>query len=324
MKTVTSGTEKKNGDAPEGGRQGNQTMLSVVEKTMPTQSITAGLHIESARKKLGIWLDNLVEKSKAKPISQIVQLTPEMAEMMLDRNPNNRKIAKTLVETYAHEISRGAWVFNGEPVIISDTGELNDGQHRCAAVVEANKPIEVLLLVGIKRETRTTLDQGRVRTAGDFLSMQGNVNTLVLAASANYAWQFRHHGWLTSTRKATKSEVLEMVEANPALIRSVAMAQVSSAAAVGGPSVLAFIHFILRGTQHPEDADYYIHSLMSGAGLKNGSPILYARNRLINERGRIRANEKAEVMIKGWNAWRRGESLSRMVISGGLLPTVEA
>ena len=300
-------------------------MLSVVEKALPVQAVTAGLHIESSRKKLGIWLDSLIEKSKAKPISQIIQLTPEMAEMLLDRNPANRKVSEGTVEAYTHEIARGAWVFNGEPIIVSNTGELNDGQHRCRAVIEAGRPIETVLIVGIKRETRTTLDQGRARTSADYLSMEGNTNTNVLAAAANMVWQYRNKGLLSTAGrdKATKSEVLEIVAENPGLTRSVAMVQVAAAAAVGGQSVLAFAHFTFRTTDHPEDADYFIHSILTGAGLKAGSPILYARNRLIGERGRIRANGKAEVIFKGWNAWRRGESLSRMIITGGLLPVLE-
>lgn len=325
IETTASGVANKKGGTPEGARQGNQHMLNVVERPVTVQAVTAGLHIESARKKLGIWLDSLVEKSKTKPVSQIVSLTPEMAEMLLDRNPQNRKVSETLVETYAHEINRGGWVFNGEPIIISDTGELNDGQHRCRAVVEAGKPIDTVIIIGVPRSTRTTLDQGKGRTAADYLSMEGNSNPNVLAASANMVWQHRTHGFLSSSgrQKATKSEVMEVVAANPGILRSVSLVQVSAAAAVGGQSTLAFAHFTFRNTQHPEDADYFIHSIMNGAGLKNGSPILYARNRLINERGRFRANEKAEVIFKGWNAWRRGESLSRMIISGGLLPVVE-
>lgn len=325
-RTTASGVAKEKGGTPEGARQGIQSMLNVAEKVVPLQSVTAGLHIESARKKLGIWLDTLVEKSKSKPISQIISLTPEMAELFLGRNPANRKVSETLVETYAHEIDRGRWVFNGEPIIISDTGELNDGQHRCRAVIEAGKPIETVLIVGIKRDTRTTLDQGRARTASDYLSMEGNINTVVLAAAANYVWQYAHHGAVVGNtdKKATKSEVLETVDGNASLKRSVAFVSVAAAKAVGGASVLAFCHYTFRNTQHPEDADFFIHTLMNGAGLKIGSPILYARNRLVNERGRIRANEKAEIIFKAWNAWRRGENLSRMIINGtGLLPVVE-
>lgn len=322
---AASGAEQKNGGAPEGVRQGNISMLNVVQNAPSAQATITAFSAPSQQKKLGIWLDGLVEKSLTKPVSQMVSLTPELAALLLERNPANRKIKPNVVDAYAHDIERGAWAFNGQPVIVSDTGELNDGQHRCSAVIEAGKAIDILLIVGIKRSTRTTLDQGRVRTAGDYLSMGGASNTNVLAAAANYLWQYRNRGYVKhgGSSSATKTEIMEMVADNPGLAKSVSFVQTASAAAVGGPSILAFLHFTLKGTRHPEDADFFVHSLMNGAGLKNGSPILYARNKLINERGKLRAHEKAEIFFKAWNAWRRGETLSRVAISGGVLPVLE-
>lgn len=300
-------------------------MLSVVEKTMPVQSVTAGLHLESARKKLGVWLDNLVEKSQAKPISQIISLTPEMAEMFLDRNQANRKVSERIVENYMHEIVGGRWAFNGEPIIISDTGELNDGQHRCRAVIAAGRPIEVLMVVGIKRDTRTTLDQGRMRTVGDFLSMEGNINTNVLGAAGNFVCQYRMRGAVnhSSRHTATKGEILEFVAENPGIIKSVGLVHEKGADAAGGKSALAAAHFILCGTGKKEDADHFILSLIRGAGLRAGDPILYARNRLINERRQLKTGDRLELIFKAWNHWRKRETVKRIWLGGGLLPVLE-
>lgn len=322
---TASGVTQKNGGAPEGVRQGNNDMLNVVEKAMPAQSITAGLHVESSRKKLGIWLDTLVEKSKAKPVSQIVSLTPEMAEMLLDRNPANRKIGERIVENYTHEIMGGRWALNGEPIIVSDTGELNDGQHRCHAVIIAQMPIDVVLIVGISRDTRTTLDQGKVRTAGDFLSMDGNINANVLGAASNFVWQYRMRGTVNpgGSGAATKGEVLELVRENPGIIKSVALVHEKGADAAGGKSVLAAAHFILGGAGRKEDADHFILSLIRGAGLRAGDPILYARNRLINERRQLRAGDRIELIFKAWNHWRKRETVKRIWLGGGPLPVLE-
>ena len=326
---TASGVTQKNGGTPEGVRQGKSDMETVLEarpagKANPIE--IAGYHTQSAHKKLAIWLETLVEKSKDKPIAQLVKMTPEMATMLLERNPDNRRLSERTVERYAHEIDGGRWAFNGEPIIVSDTGELNDGQHRCAAVVEAGKPIDVLLLVGIARETRTTLDQGKMRTAGDFLSMEGNVNVNVLSAASNIVWQYRNRGQISQGGKnggATKGEILDFVRANPGIVRSVAYVHEKGADAAGGKSVLAASHFILT-EQSREDADYFIISMIRGAGLKVGDPILYVRNRLINEHRQLRQPERMELIFKGWNAWRKREKPSRIVITGGLLPVLEA
>ena len=48
-----------------------------------------------------------------------------------------------------------------------------------------------------------------------------------------------------------------------------------------------------------------------------------ARNRLMAERGRLKTNEKAELIIRAWNASRRGDKVASLPIKGGALPTVE-
>lgn len=323
---VTSGIAIKNGGTPEGARQGTCNMLSVTEPRTAGNSAPSKspeLHVVSTAKKMGIWLDSLVEKSQTKPSSQIVSLTPVMAEALLDRNPANRRISEVLVENYAHEIRGGHWAFNGEPIIVSDTGELNDGQHRCRAVIEAGKAIDVILIVGIKRNTRTTLDQGRVRTIGDFLSMEGNTYTNVLGAAANIVWQYRMRGTVGSSGRArgTKGELLAFVSDNPGIVRSVALVHEKGADAAGGKTILAAAHFILSSISK-EDADHFILSLIRGAGLRVGDPILYARNRLINERHLLRAPERLELLFKAWLAWRNRETVKRIWLNG-TLPAME-
>lgn len=317
---------QEKGRAPEGCGQKEITMLKVADRPPVSQASEPVFSISSTSKKLGIWLDSLVEKAKVRPVSQIVQITPDLAEVLLNRNPENRKISTNLVENYAHEIANGRWAFNGEPIIISDTGELNDGQHRCAAVVAAKRSIDVVMIIGVKRQTRTTLDQGKARTVGDYLSMEGNTYSNILGSSAGYVWLYRNRGHIAGGggrgSRATKGEIMETVADNPGLKRSVVTVYQKAADAVGGKSVLAFAHFVLSAINR-EDADHFIHSLMFGAGLKAGDPVLYVRNRLINERGAFRPNEKAELIFKGWNAWRKGERVSRLLISGGVLPVLE-
>lgn len=321
---IPSGIQpKEKAGSPEGCRQ-DQTQMDTVMEARTAGNSGGEFRTPSERKKLGIWLDDLVSRSKEKPIAQMVKLTPTLAEVLLDRNPANRRINVKTVEAFAREISAKRWEFNGEPIIVANSGELNDGQHRCAGVVMAGKPIEVILIVGVERETRMTLDRGRARTIGDYLSMAGHAYSNALGASAAFVWQHRNRGLLASgsSDRATKSEILETVEANPGIERSVGIVSTSSAAAVGGNTMLGFVHFTLTCINR-EDADHFIHQLMTGAGVKAGDPVLYVRNRLIRERGQLKANDKAELIFKGWNAWRRGERITTLRLVGGELPQLE-
>lgn len=325
---VRAASRKEKGGTPEDARQKESKMEAVVE-ARPVGKVSpiniAGFHTESAMRKLGIWLDSLVEKAKEKPVVQMVKLTPELAELLLARNPHNRKINLRTVENFAHEMAGGRWAFNGEPLIVSDTGELNDGQHRCHAVIESGVSIDILLVVGVPRETCTTLDQGRARTVGDYLAMEGMTNANVLGAVAAHVWAYRNRGFLAtgSQTRGTKGEVKKTVHDNPGISHSVHFCQTAGVAAVGGLTLVSFCHFVLAGVDK-EDADYFIASMISGAGLKYGAPILYARNRLINEGRKMRANEKAELVFRCWNAWKRGSrNTTRVPLSGGELPVLE-
>lgn len=328
-KTAASDAAQKNGGHAEAPRQGKQAMDSVVQARSSgngTAAISSGM---SEHRKLAIWLDKLVEEAKAKkkPVAQMTKLTPALAGVLLDRNPGNRKISQRTVERFAYEIKGDRWTFNGEPILISDTGQLNDGQHRCSAVVEAGKAVDVILIVGVPRDSRTTLDQGRTRAAADYLSMNGEVNTIALAAAANYAWQYRNRGMLAlgGTSKATKSEVLQFVSDNPGLAKSVAVFSVGSARALGGVAFLGFCHFAISAAARAEDVDRFFIALVEGVNLGVGSPILYVRNRLQQLVGDRDQNGKAELIFKAWNAWRRGEKVTSYVrVSGGVLPVLEA
>lgn len=281
----------------------------------------------SENKKLGTWLDRLVAEaaSKGKPIARMEQLTPALAALLLERNPANRKISAMNVERFAYDIQGGRWAFNGEPIIVSDTGELNDGQNRCQAVVSAGIPIDVILVVGVSRDSRTTLDQGKARTIGDYLAMEGHGNANHLGATANIVWQVQTRGFHSTagSASATRSEMMNLIADNPGIERSVVLCGTPGARNTAGQSVLAAAHFLIgrKGARH--EVDDFAYQVMDGAGLKAGDPALYARNRLINERGRLKPNEKLELLFKAWNARRLGTKVSRLLLTGGVLPVLE-
>lgn len=301
-------------------------MLNVAERPAEGKADAPLFTGFSDTHRAAMWLDEEVKKAKKGVTTQVIDLTPAIAEVLLSRNDGNRKISPHYVDAYARDIEHDNWRFNGEPLIVSHDGKLNDGQHRCAAVVEANKQITAVLVIGVSRDTRTTLDQGRIRTAGDYLSMEGHVDANVLAAAAGYIWQWQTRGQLSpgGTQKPTKSELLDLVESAPDIANSVASIPRKGAPAAGGHSMLAFCHWAFSRTAPKADVDTFILGLTGGANLLSRDPILYIRNRLIGERGRLRLNDKAELIFRGWNAHRRGESVSRIPIVGSVLPVVES
>lgn len=280
----------------------------------------------SPERNWSLWLDDQIARAQREVTTQVVTLEPSLARVLLARNPNNRKMSDATVTKYARDMANGTWAFNGEPVIVSKTGELNDGQHRCEAVLAADKAIQVIFVVGTERDTRLTVDQGKTRVAGDYLGMSGHHDSLALAAMAKYVWQHREHGKLSQQgiNSPTKTEVLMLVENTPGLEQSLSAISKKGSDSVGGRSILAFCHWTFaERSKDSVAANEFMDSLIVGSNLTSNSPILYSRNRLMAMRGRLRPNEKAELIFRAWNAHRRGETPRTMPILGGGLPAVE-
>ena len=329
-RNVVRAARKKKGGAPEGARQEENQMSNVVQARPASKKvlhIDPAFQLESERRKLAGWLDDFVASAKGgNPIAKTVELTPALASLLLDRNPANRKLRDNAVERFAYEIEGDRWTFNGEPILVSDTGELNDGQHRCAAVVRAGKSIPVVMIVGVSRESRTTLDQGRARTAADYLAMRNEANATNLAVAANFAWQYQTRGMLAKggSAKATKSEIIAFVQDNPGIRRSLDKFITKTARAVGGVSLLAFCHFAIGAAGKKEDVDTFFLALVEGTNLGKGHPALYVRTRMLVMMGHHDKNARAELIFKAWNAWRRGDRVEKIWLSGGVLPVLEA
>ena len=73
--------------------------------------------------------------------TKVEKITPELAREYLKKNTDNyRKLARGTVRNYAEDIKNGRWELNGETIVFAESGVLQDGQHRLAAIIQANKP----------------------------------------------------------------------------------------------------------------------------------------------------------------------------------------
>lgn len=319
------GATHEKGSGPGGRSQGKTQMLNVLEKPAPGKLEPSEYVGFSEDHRAAMWLDEEVKKAKKGVTTQVIELTPGLARVLLDRNPGNRRLRENDVENYARNIANGQWAFNGEAIIVAADGTLNDGQHRCSAVVQADRAITVPLIIGVERTTRTTLDQGRTRAIADYLAMEGFLYTAQLGAAAHMIWRHKTWGHIGGGGKqcATKAELLDLVSENPSICDSVVKAHRPAAAAHGGASLIAFCHWVFWQAAGKDAPDEFVEKLLGGVGLLSRNPILYIRNRLVAERGRLRPNDKAELIFRAWNAWRKGEAPRTLTVQGGILPVLE-
>jgi hypothetical protein len=281
-------------------------------------------NLEVAR--LTKWIDEKLAAARHEPVTELVTLSPALASILLERNENNRPLSMTGLERIKRDLEQGRWVFNGESIIVSIDGKLNDGQHRCRAVLETGISIRMVVVFGPRRDSRLTLDQGVTRTVGHYLGMNGYTDANNLASTANFYWQWKTRGALSTAGKErpTKVQTTEAVRDNPLLADSLAFVSRKGVRTLSAPAMLAFCHRAFAESSHIEHANRFMDLLLSGAYLASGDPILYCRNRLIETKSRSNIQERAELIFKTWNHWRASERVNRIVITGKELPALVA
>ena len=106
---------------------------------------------------------------------EVKEITPELAKDILENHNNlNRNRNKEHVKSLLNNMKQGTWRFNGDTIRFDRDGELIDGQHRLAALVEFGKPLPMIVIKGFDKETMKTIDQEiKPRNLADLFKMNG-------------------------------------------------------------------------------------------------------------------------------------------------------
>jgi hypothetical protein len=263
------------------------------------------------------WLNECVERGKNEVFSEAIEVSPGLASVLLERNPDNRNIRQTKVLQYEADMRACRWSFNGEPIIISKDGLINDGQHRLRAVVDANVTVPMLFVFGVEREARLTVDQGAARSAGDYLGMEGVENALAAAGIARLviAIERERHARLYREHDVTNIEVRRRVNADPKIGEAAhyAMSVYKYTKAFAAPSVIGTAFYLLSEI-HPDDAKAFMDQVCLGENLRRTEPAYAVRDAMLSL-GRTRG-PKLEDIFRGWVKFRSGESLKIAKVLG--------
>lgn len=284
----------------------------------------------SPTQQLERWLD----RAKSEVFTVNATLTPDMAQALLARNPENRTLrmsgATRSVKAYAEAMSRGEWKLNGETIIISKEGLLNDGQHRCNAVVMSGNAIPVLMTFGVERESRETVDQGAARTPGDILSQAGEKNVNQLAHALQFVWSYDDHR--VFGYRPTPQQLRETLEAHPELRQAVNDVRALAMQFKLSIGYLAGAYYVCSRVD-PIAAERLLQQSESGLNVsESGAPVAKLRKRFMDhlaKRDAIVALEQAALFIKAFNhtlagrnvrviVWRRnGDAAESFPTAGG-------
>ncbi len=108
--------------------------------------------------------------------SKVVMVDPSLAAAWLAKNvQHNRPMRKITVAGYAEQMKTGQWHLTHQGVAFDVTGALIDGQHRLAAIVQANVIVPMMVTMNAPAVSFETLDCGIKRTVADRLVMNQKV-----------------------------------------------------------------------------------------------------------------------------------------------------
>ncbi|MBB2892111.1 hypothetical protein [Flexivirga oryzae] len=117
-------------------------------------------------------------------------ITPAKAAALLESNTSNRPLSRATVRVFAEAMKRGEWKTTHQGIAVDTNGLLVDGQHRLAAIVEADLPVKRTVFTEVSPDSFDVLDTGKKRNAADVLAIEGEKNTLLLAAMLRTVWLY--------------------------------------------------------------------------------------------------------------------------------------
>jgi hypothetical protein len=248
--------------------------------------------------------------------SSVESVTPALAEKILTDSKDqvkNRNVADCHVEWLSEQMKSGKWLTNGEPIIIDEGGFLLDGQHRLYAIVMSETTVETVVTRGVERSTFATIDTGASRTAGNVMSIAGELHSNTLASALGLRHRYDTGRLLGSARAAgfTSAISLALLKKHPTIREdvswAVSMRNNVFLKRISG-SALAFLRFMF--SQHkPNKAAEFFDLVCDKRPDEHGTATRVFRDWLlkIDRRNPSTPLEVMAITVKAWAAFLSGE-----------------
>jgi hypothetical protein len=253
--------------------------------------------------------------------SEIVDLTPAVAESLLRQNHRNRSLRPDYVRQLAGAMERGEWILNGEPIQLAEDGTVLNGQHRLSAIVESQTTVRMLVVRGLPTGSQKTMDVGARRTLSDVLSLHGEHYTTSLGAALTLLYRYRAGTRLDNSRvMPTVPQALALLREEPGIKECVVEARRVWGITRMRISVGALLLYLFEEAD-PGQGEAFFQVLCNPVGEGEGSAVLKLRahlDRVSSERNyKFSTRTLSAMTIKAFNAWREGRPIEYLTYRPG-------
>lgn len=242
------------------------------------------------------------------PKIEVVQIGPERALELLEHNERNRKMDFSLVQLYREQMEKpDEWRFVGDPIRVSVTGRLLDGQNRLQAVVLSETTQQFVLVTNLPDESQPYMDVGKRRTASDVFLMNEVPNAPRAAAVTNLLMRYEAGKLLDGRFRLPHSALLAYYQrpGNTDLInRGTTMGNSIVEVIPISPAVVGSVHAIVSRDSDPFVINEFFEKLRVGYGLEEGDAVAALRNWLLRRKRedlRVNRAEYFYTLARTWN-----------------------
>ena len=254
--------------------------------------------------------------------SRVQTITPGKAAEYLELNTANRPLSGRTVRDFAAAMRRGEWRVTHQGIAFDATGALVDGQHRLAAIVEADLPVEVTVFSEVPEGAFDVLDTGKRRNAADVLAIEGEKSAVMLAAMVRTVWLYQNRpelNWSGGDAGVSNHQIVQTLEQHPKLRDFIGVGE-QVAAATGMIKSAAGAASYLVTEANRGDLSGWFDGIVEGTGLPKGDPRLmfrrvmfaHTRKQVGQPMRRRETREHVTLYLKAFNAWATGTGLTQL------------
>lgn len=247
---------------------------------------------------------------------EIRTVSPSEARQMLERVRNQAPLDKRQISTYARDMHAGMWKLNGDPIIFDNDDVLLSGRLRLHACVQAEAAFPTLIVRNVDPAHFDTIDAVRRRTVSDIMSIRQEKDGRALAAALTVLWRFANDDFTSQRNKVSSQALLAILEENPDIRFSMRASKVASPLVAHGLGTA--LHFMFSKVD-PTKADEFFAELgaESATSTPGNQSLKKQLEESVREGGRRSQVQVGGLLIRAWEAYRTGRSLTLVRYSPG-------
>jgi hypothetical protein len=302
MDNVVASPARRSGARAKQAEREPEKVIAAADEAQPVDSGSVAAHPE---------LDALIGSYNG---TKTMVIDPAAARRLLAINTGNRRVSERRVSQLAAQIRAGQYENTGEPIIVSDTGILNNGQHRLLAIIEADASVETDIRFGIPRKAFVKTDTGAARTGADVLSIRGISGAGQISTTLRLLISYER-GLPEHLRDyLTNDDINRAYDRWPDVTQAVTKVQVYRFPPQIRSTPLFATTFLAMRAPRAARVDEWLHVLATGLEAHREHPAYLLRERLLRGVGselgtRERQLVRFALMIKSWNMFRQDEEL---------------